>query len=228
MGSEFKGFQVDDFGDLRGSTWRGRESLGGVLARTLRDQLAQPFESWGVRRRLELHLAYRHAYNFDDPFPCAKLFVGTYNNLIFGFYIETPHPEDPNHDIRKYVHWQNFRDRLQTSTALQTALLSAMTNQGLMMSDFYRTIADGALGCQFRVSEGRMQRRDSHGSPWRDAKPASMFRRLAQLPEDKWVDLHIYATLDRQEAIALGPAVCGPILTVLRALAPVYDITVSG
>jgi hypothetical protein len=225
---EFAGFRPDDFGELAGSTWRSRKSLGGVLARTLRDQLGQPYESWGVRRRLELHLAYRHAYNFYDPFPWAKLFVYAYSKLEFGFYIETPGLEDPRDDIGRYLHWRNFRDRLQTSTALQTALLAAMTNHSLLMTDFYRTLADGALGCQFRVSEGRMQRQDSRDSPWIDVSPASMFRRLSQLPEDKWVDLHICAAIGREKAIDMGPRVVGPILSVLRALAPVYDMTVSG
>jgi hypothetical protein len=109
---------------------------------------------------------------------------------------------------------------------MQTALLAAMTNHNLIMSDFYREIATGALGCQFRVDGGQMQRRDARDAPWVPIRPADMFRRLAQLPEDKWVDLHVYATIARQEAIEMGPGVCVPMLTVLRALAPVYDMTV--
>lgn len=223
----FTGFQPQDFEELKGSTWRGQKSLGGALARTLRDQLMRPFESWGVNRRLELHIAYRHAYNFYSALPYAKLFVYTWNNVDVGFYIETPGLHDPSHDIDRYVHWRNFRDRLQTSTAFQTALLSAMTNHSLVMTDFYREIADGALGCEFRVSDGRMQRRDSRKAPWIDVRPADMFRRLSQLPEDKWVDLHIYAHIKRQQAIDMGPRVVDPILKILRALAPVYDMTVA-
>ena len=225
---EFEGFHPQDFGDLAGSTWRGRKSLGGFLARALRHQLAQPYESWGVRRRLELHLAYRHVYNYYNAFAHAKLFVCTYNHLAFGFYIETPPPDNPNHNIADFAHWRRFRDQLQTNSAMQTALLSAMVNHDLVVMDFYRRIADGALGCQFRASGGRIQRRDGDESPWVDAHPHAIFRRLAQLPEDKWVDLHICTTIKRQEAIEMGPRVTGSILRVLRALAPIYDMTVVG
>jgi hypothetical protein len=70
---EFSGFRSDDFDDLAGSRWRSRKTLGGVLSRHLRDQLGQPYQSWGVRRRLELHIAHADKYDFDDPFRFAKL-----------------------------------------------------------------------------------------------------------------------------------------------------------
>ncbi|MBN1139885.1 MAG: hypothetical protein JXM73_25155 [Anaerolineae bacterium] len=224
---EFEGFRPADFGELEGSTWRGRASLGGVLARDLRDQLGRPFQSWGVRRRLELHLAYPDAYDFYDPWPYAKLFVYTWKNVEVGLYLETPGLQDPRDSVDRYVHWRNFRDRLQTSTAIQTALLAAMINHSMYVRDLYRSVEEGALGCQFRASGGRMQRRDALDGPWVDVKPDSLFRRLAQLPEEKWVDLHVFTAIPQQEAIDLGPGVSGRILTILRALAPVYDMVVS-
>lgn len=98
---EFNGFQLQDFDNLEGSTWRSRERLGGVLAAALRRQLGRPYQSWGVRRR------------------------------------------------------------------------------------------------------------------------------LSKLPEDQWVDPHIFTTIDKEKAIGMGADVVGPILTVLRALSPVYEMTIA-
>lgn len=54
---KFEGFSAADFGSLEGSSWRGRDALGGVLRDYLQAQTGVHFQSWAVRRRLEVHLA---------------------------------------------------------------------------------------------------------------------------------------------------------------------------
>lgn len=222
---EFGGFQPQDFDSLDGSTWRKRGALGGVLAAALRSQLGRPYQSWGVRRCLELHLAHETHYAFDDPWPCAKLFVYSHHELAFGLFIETP--EATSERIEHFVHWRNFRDRLQTDPAMQTALLSAMANHDLVMTDYYQQDTGGALECQFRFLGDHLHRRQPGDSTWKAVPVKSLFRRLAQLPEDQWVDLRVFATIEEQVAIDMESDVVGPILTVLRALAPVYEMTVA-
>lgn len=222
---EFEGFQPQDFDNLDGSTWRNREALGGVLAAALRSQFGRPYQSWGVRRCLELHLAHEAHYAFDDPWPCAKLFVYSHHELAFGLFIEAP--EATSERIEHFVHWRNFRDRLQTDPAMQTALLSAMANHDLIMTDYYHQDTGGALDCWFRFHAGRLQRCHAGDSTWHEVPVKSLFRRLAQLPEDRWVDLHIFATIKKREAIDMGPRVFDLILTVLRALAPLYEMTIA-
>jgi hypothetical protein len=222
---EFSGFRPEDFDELAGSTWRSRERLGGLLAKALRGQLGRPYQSWAVRRRLELHLALESNYDFDDPWPYAKLFVYSQNRLDFGFYIESD--EATSGDIGRFVHWPNFRDRLQADPAMQTALLAAMANYSLIITDYYRPDNGGALGCAFRFNDRQLCRRDPGEPDWRAVSAKDLLRRLAKLPEDQWVDLHVFATLDQETVMTKGPDIVEPILTVLRALVPVYEMTIA-
>jgi hypothetical protein len=222
---EFDGFQPEDFEALAGSTWRSRERLGGVLALALREQFGRPYQSWGVRRCLELHLAVEEDYDFDNPWPYAKLFVYTRGELAVGLYIETPAAS--NKYLKYYVHWQHLRDRLKKDPAMQTALLSAIANHNLILSDYYHQDEAGALGFQSSFRAGRLHWRRPGDPGWREVAARDLFGRIAGLPEDRWVNLHIFATMEVQSAIRMGPGVVAPILTVLRALVPVYEMTIA-
>ncbi|MEZ4715233.1 MAG: hypothetical protein R2851_03975 [Caldilineaceae bacterium] len=118
---KFDGFSAADFGSLEGSSWRGRDALGGVLRDHLRTQTGVSFQSWAVRRRLELHLARPDKYDFDAPLPCAKLFVYTHDDLAFGYYIETPSRQGGGQDsMDRYRHWENC-NRLTNQSTMQSA-----------------------------------------------------------------------------------------------------------
>lgn len=229
---KFEGFSAADFGSLEGSSWRGRGALGGVLRDYLRAQTGVSLQSWAVRRRLELHLARPDRYDFDAPLPSAKLFVYTHDDLAFGYYIETPSRQGERETPERYRHWQNFRNGLIKQSTMQSVLLEPMLNHGLRMTDLYNrdhTASDfgGALQCEFRFRDGSLQwyRRDVPG--WEAIAPRSLFERLSRLPEDEWVDLHIFKTISQEEAIALGTRVLDPILDTLRALVPLYQMTVD-
>lgn len=217
----FSGLRSEDFNGLAGSTWRSRKALGGLLSQ----QLGPPYKSWGVRRRLELHLARELHYEFDHPYPYAKLFVYSRNELAFGLYIETP--EKTGNDVQEYIHWRNFRDRLQNNRAMREALMTAMENHNLVMTDYYQQESGGALGCQFAFQNGRLQQWKPGSSDWQDVHVEHLIDRIAQLPEDKWVDLHIFDTIEKEQAIDMADKVVFPVLSVLRALVPVYEMTIS-
>lgn len=224
----FDGFQPEDFDALKGSTWRNRNALGGVLATALRHQTGQPYQSWGVRRRLELHIAQEGQYDFDYAFPYAKLFVSSNPmELAFGFYIETPPDNDPRYDSAKFIHWRNFKDRLQRNATMREALLAAMANHNLVMTNYYEQETGGALGCKFAFHGGRLQWWRPDEPVWRNIEADDLIRRIARLPEDRWVDLHVFARIERDEAIEMRHRVVDPILTVLRALTPVYEMTIN-
>jgi hypothetical protein len=216
----FSGFTPKDFGDMAGSTWRSRDTLGGLLSH----QLGRPYQSWGVRRRLELHLAREMHYDFYRPRLFAKLFVYTQSDLAFGFYVEAP--AKTQDDVHVYAHWRNFRDQLQENPAMREALMSAMEKHDLVMADYYRPETGGALGCQFAFREGRLQQREPERPDWQDATVEQLVQRIARLPQDEWVDLHVYKTIEQEKAIEMGDAVVLAILSVLRDLVPVYEMTV--
>jgi len=224
----FDGFRPEDFAGLKGSTWRGRKALGGALTAALRHQTGQPYQSWGVPRRLELHIAQERQYNFGDSRPYAKLFVYSHSTeLAFGFYVESPEVGRQEPDPAKFIHWRNFKERLQSSSTMRETLLAAMVNHGLTMTDYYRQETGGALECKFAFQGGHLQWWRPEQPTWEDIEAEHLVRRIAKLPEDKWVDLHVFARIEREKAIEMKGGVINPILSVLRALAPVYEMAVN-
>ena len=220
----FDGFRYDDFETLDGSSWRGRDALGGVLARALRPAIGPDCQSWGVRRRVELHIARKSLYDFEDPIPVAKLFVYTYDDLAFGFYVEASAKRE--HDDH-YLHWRNFRDRIQETSALRDALTHAVTKHDLGITDYYhRHDRKSPLG-RFRSSKGMLQFAPRETDNWRDSSVSELADAVAALSGDEWVNLHIYASIGKEAAIEMGKDVVDFILPVLDDLVPVYLETIA-
>ena len=110
---------------------------------------------------------------------------------------------------------------------MRETLLAAMANHNLMLADYYRQDAGGALQCKFAFHGGRLQWYRSDNQIWQDIEVEDFVRRIVRLPEDEWVDLHVFARIEQQEAINMGLKVVNPILNVLRALTPVYEEVIS-
>ena len=224
--AHFDGFSEADFGDLEGSSWRNRESLGGMLARNLTERSKYAYRSWGVRRRLELHLAQERHYRSDDPRENAKLFVYTHTDLMFGFYVESPDRNDS--EVARFRHFRQFRDRLIASPVLQEHLFGAMNEYGLVLGNYYRETKPSEPGSPaFRLREGRWERHESRESPWRDVSQDDLLSYIQGLPGAEWMDLHVFGTIARPQAIAHGPHVADELLRPLTALLRVYEMVVA-
>ena len=221
----FQDFTEHDFVELAGTSWRNRGALGGVLAALLRPDLAHNTQSWGVRRRLELHIARRSHYDFDDPFPYAKLFVYTTGDLAYGFYVEGTGKRS---DDTKYHDWRNFRELLRTDDRFRQALSAAIVEHDLLIADYYRRNSDGgALGGQFQSTNGRLQWCPAGQGDWEDSTFDEFIERVTSLNGERWIDLHIFARMDRTTAVAMGQKVLEPLVSVLGALVPVYQAVIA-
>ncbi len=234
--AEFAGFHPQDFDQLSGSTWRSRDALGGLLAGALQSEFGLPYESWGARRRLELHIARREHYDFERPATSAKLFVSSHNlhtdvdELAYGFYVESP-PAGGDQPLR-HLDWLRFRDRVCAVPPVRAALLSAMVTHGLVMGDYYRAEEDGgALGGKYAFRGGSLQKWLPLEERWVDMDSSRLIHQLSGLPPQQapgeWVNVHVFSRLSRASAIEMGPDFVRPILVVLRALVPLYELTVA-
>ncbi len=218
---EFVGFERADFEELAGSSWRARHALGGLLAKTLRSTLKRPYKSWGVKRRLELHIANENHYSFEDPFPFPKLFVYSKEKLAFGFYIEAP--LDATHpDASDYRYWRAFRNGLQNDETLTTALLQAMDKHQLTLADYYRRDT-GVFRGSFTVRNGSITFRSTIDSNVDDMDKEEFIHRITEPNTTEWMDLHIFSEMDKASALELKGEVATPILSVLQELAPIYE-----
>jgi hypothetical protein len=219
------GFTPPDFEELAGSTWRARHRLGGLIAKTLRTTLKRPYQSWGVKRRLELHIANENHYSFDDPFPFPKLFVYSKERLAFGFYIEAP--LDPTReDASKYTYWRAFRKRLQNDKNLSKALLHAMDKHQLTLADYYRRDG-GVFRGSFTVRNGSIDFESTTDSNVDGMGKGEFVHRITEPNTTEWMDLHIFKTMDKATALELKGEVATPILSVLQDLAPIYDSAID-
>ncbi len=222
----FRGFSEDDFQHLKGSHWRGRNALGGLLAATLRHQTGRSYLSWGISRRLELHIAQEQAYYFDLGPQFAKFFIYTHTDLAFGFYIEPPTRLDGM--AQQYKHWHNFQQRIQNQPALRAALLSPMATYGLKLTDYYQRDADGGvLHGAFAFNGGKLQYWHPDINRWTDSHINDLVRRVAAIKSDIPAHLHIYSQIDRKNAIDMGALIIDPILKILHALTPLYELTIA-
>jgi hypothetical protein len=215
----FTGFTHSDFSDLiDGVHWMGRGALGGVLARGLNDTFGGGFSSWGVRRRTELHLARASRYIYRNPWPHAKLFVYSRpDEVAFGFYVEKP-----DQPLGQDWDWLRFLGTLESDPIARAALLAAIRNHGLTLTDYYNQDTGGALGRKILYWQDKLcwQR------PQEDPEPITiddLVRLLQGLKHNTWCDLHCFAAIPKAEAIALGDHIVVRILTVFRSLVPVYE-----
>ena len=217
------GFTDSDFSSqIDGVHWRGPDALGGLLAQALNDSFDTDFSSWGVRRRTELHIARESRYSFDNPWPHAKLFVYTPpDEFALGFYLEkADHPLDHLWD------WGRFISNLESDPIARAALLAAMRNHRLTLTDYYDQQKGGALGVRLLYWAGSLclQR------PLEDPEPVALddlVRLMAGLGDDAWCDLHIFTAIPKAEAVALGHRIVERILAVFHSLVPVYEAAIT-
>jgi hypothetical protein len=218
---DFVGFTEADFVELAGSAWRGRHSLGGLLAATLRGTLKRPYRSWGVKRRLELHIANENHYSSSDPFPFPKLFVYSQDRLTFGFYMEAPlnlsHPA-----AAKHTYWRSFRKQLIENRNVSEILLRAMEKHKLILADYYRRDR-GVFRGSFTVRDGAIIFESSIDKHVDNMTNDEFIHRITKPKSREWMDLHVFTEIDKAAAIGLKGEVATPILHVLKDLSPLYE-----
>lgn len=228
----FNGFKPTDFADrMEGSTWRK------ILGRYLEAALSQPgqrFKYWPIYSEMTIHLAYEKDYDKKYSWTRAKLFVHTTkDDLIYGLWLESTDRTEREcrstgdgkvtFKLADFEHWRKFQNRLRSDPELRQALETAMKIPGLTMTDCFEQDSGGALGCRFAFREEHWQVWRPDARMWKETEYDQMVDRIAELPEEKWVDLHIFAQIGRDEALAMKGKIKDPIVTVLRALVPVYQ-----
>lgn len=222
---EFIGFTPADFEELAGSRWRARNSMGGLLAKSLRTTLKRPYKSWGVRRRLELQIANENHYSSDDPYPFPKLFVYSKEKLAYGFYIEAP-LDTTREDASKYMYWRAFRKRLQNDQSLSETLLRIMEKHRLTLADYYR-LDGGVFRGRFKVIDGSIKFESGSTASVDGMSKDEFIHRITEPNTTEWMDLHVFTEINKATALDLKGEVATPILSVLQDLAPVYEYAID-
>ena len=220
--AHFDGFCEADFETLEGSSWRGRDALGGALKQSMRALLGKDCQSWGVTRRVELHVAKKSQYDFYKPRLSAKLFVYSYEDLSFGFYVEG------KFNGPEFKQLRNFKEKLNSQSTLRKQLELAIRKHHLEVSNFYSRATDcepfgrynylANDGLTFTPPKQGQSRKTSFGK---------LFQAINDLDPNVHTNLHVYANISKKLAIAQRSRIVSRITKVMVDLAPVYLESIS-
>ncbi len=214
-GELFRGLRAEDFtGDVTGTHWRAREQLGGAVTKTL--TASEPFDSWSIYRRAEVHWASIARRRLVSTLLQTKFFVRiTSEALLHGLYFERSDDRNENQDDwRRFLVWAENPDNCQWlhRTVLRTG--AAFTNPYPEQRGqcFYGDLV--AL---------------ENGSFRYEADPPSVFEAsalptfLRNFRDDLWLNLIISRTISRDEAIAQRAGIGSTIGEFFNTFLPVYE-----
>jgi len=219
--ASFDGFQDSDFQrGVAGTTWRNRQSLGGVLARRLTQHTSRNFLSWAVPRWPWVHIARPEHYRRKVAGAHADIRFEVRldeSQARFGLHIErgsATHMEGP-----VKWDWVLFLPVLSQNEAVQQAFRKAMTEGGIVL-DVGRESDSGMLESQVLLHEGELVWAESDERipvTWPDVAA-----RLEAIDPDTWVGIAMGKQRPQDEVIERGAAIVDDITAVFLGLLPVY------
>jgi hypothetical protein len=211
----FSGLLASDFkDDVTGTHWRSRAQLGGAVT----SQLAahEPFQSWSIYRRPEVHWAVIGRYQADAAWLQAKFFIRLKEALgMYGFYIERSSDlSAPRIDWLFLLNWL-----AQESNAAW--LHRTMTELHMEMFDPYPLTEADAFQRQILPHDNGW--RVLHPDETEEFLPLNQISDyLAKLPEGNWLNLVIGRQRRAQELVAAGVHAAVEIAAAFQALLPIY------
>jgi hypothetical protein len=239
-GTGWPGFQAHEFETTDGTHWRSRtgtDSLTPHLLRSLRE-LDPRFDSWSIYHSPEVHIAVRERYRDPDDWAqgwrAAKLVVYAHgytpergnapHQVTVGLYVEKGDGSPDGGPVDGRWDWPGFVRALETAP-FQAKLERAMKLHGLRLGDYVggnRFFKGGANvgfvaypdadGLAIDVADGEAER------GWE-----ALHRRVANLPTERWHDLHLWKSWPAEDAMASGVSFAREsMVPVLGDLAPLY------
>lgn len=129
-GHKFTGLKESDFKtSISYTTWRGRQSLGGLVGLLLSEATRQFYQSYAVARRPQVHIYLPDHFDTKNGYPYAKLELRLDETAAYTrFYVEKG---DESSKMNKKWHWYNFLHALETDKKLQKQILQAMIDHDL-------------------------------------------------------------------------------------------------
>lgn len=217
FGEFFRGLDAQDFAnDVTGTHWRSREQLGGAVTRLL--EVEEPFNSWSIYGRPEVHWASIARYPVHHPSLQTKFFVQINpEQILFGLYVERSEKSTDNQD--DWIRFLGWCDNSQNVRWLHEALRQS----GSVLTNPYEGAPDLSFnGTIEPVSDGFSWTRAGERTVFAVDKLPTVLR---SLPSDLSLNTILGRTLGRDAAVAEGAAIALTIAELFNALLPVYQNT---
>lgn len=214
-GEFFTGLRAEDFSnDVTGTHWRAREQLGGAVTKVL--NIREPFDSWSIYKRSEVHWASVARYRLISAWLQAKYFVrADEQEICYGLYVERSGERSNNQDDwLRFLAWMGDSEN---SRWFHQTLLST----GATMTNPYQDHPDSAFyGRITAVNDGSFHHHAEKSSTFA-ATELSGF--LSLLRDDLSLNLVIGCTIPREKAVAQGTRISSTIADLFNLLLPVYE-----
>lgn len=216
FGEFFRGLKAEDFAeDVTGTHWRSREQLGGAVTKLL--DVREPFNSWSIYGRPEVHWASISRYRLHHPTLQTKFFARvTGENICFGVYTERSHKTGDNQD--DWLKFAQWIEQAKNATWLHDTLRrigGVITNpySGWPGESFHGTITPTDAGYSWaRPGESKL-----------DFSAGELGVVLGGISPNEWLDLFIGRTLPSDAAIAEGERIAAVIAEQFNTLMPIYQ-----
>jgi hypothetical protein len=219
----FRGFAKRDFGNgIRGTHWRRRDSLGGLLAERLSSSIPLDLKSYPIRARPEVHLATKEYDNSKEARAhAAKLMLALDEDRVrYGFNIKRR-----SGPLTGSWDWFVFIAAIQEDRSLQAGIEAAMREHDLhwQIQEWHGDGGDDVLA-------GWVELANEEGLIWRSAQGgegepvgwADFAERIRTIGRTSGCNLYLCNELDRDDAIAAGRPVFRPVVRAYRSLVPLY------
>jgi len=223
-GGRFDGLEDSDFQEgVKGTSWRSRPNLGGLLAQRMSETTKYNFQSYAVNPWPEVHVVRPSYYDRMAREQKAKFVFGLNDERVrYGFYIEkNDGPMDDAWD------WPRAINALDDDTALQGEIETAMRKLDL----HWEVHVSGELIAQVRAGEENLvwegQDADSPEGGTENISWFDFVSRLRAIEVEQWCDLYLCAHTDKSQARAEGEHIAALVTKVYRALLPLYETSVQ-
>jgi len=215
FGGYFKGLREEDFTeDVTGTHWRSREQLGGAVAKGM--HITEPFNSWAVYKRPEVHWTTVKRRNLVEPIFQTKFFVRIWaDEILFGLYVERSNKAgDPREDWNRFVEW------LKPAAHVEWLWQTLMAEEAFLSNPYPNLDKDAFWGEMRPVTAGYAWVRDGAEQM---VKLGDFGQVIAMLPPEKWLNLLIGKRLLKAEAVGMGAGLAKVIYDHFNKLLPVFE-----
>jgi len=215
FGEFFRGLGLSDFSnDVTGTHWRSREQLGGAVTRLL--EVREPFNSWSIYGRPEVHWGSVARYALNHPSLQAKLFAKINpTQLLCGLYVERSDKRADNEDD-----WIRFLAWCENGENLRW-LHQVMRSNSAVITNPYQEWPDLSFNGTIEPTED--------GFSWSLNGDNTVFARddlpgvLRSLPANLWLNLVLGRFISRDAAIAEQARIASSIAEWFNTLLLVYQ-----
>jgi hypothetical protein len=211
-GALFNGVAEKDFGiETKGTTWRSRESMGGLIISSVSAGKAH-LNSWSIYGSPIIHIADKVKYARCEPRYQAKLMVRTFpEHYAAGLMIERSNVAGDFRDD-----WNNFIAWLHDH---ESELIDLINKHNLRLSDPYRTWDGSLRGVISAGPDGLLHQIEVGKEPVKLDRVTSL---LSAVNNDTWVDLFIAAYWPKDQAISRGRALGADTGNLFTDMMPLY------